>query len=322
MSAAAIALVGPAPLARAVADTTAPVTTANAVSQTRATTDNWSRGAWTVTLSCSDEGTGCAATEFEVDGRGWFPLADRQFFLVAGEGRHVARYRSQDNAGNREADQKIFLGEDDTPPQSEVRPAASLPAHQGWTRGRWTVAVECSDPLAGDPTGASGCASTYSAVDIGPMFVYSSPVTIDEEGLHSFGFYSVDRAGNAQGSSDNVDLGVDRHAPTAQVAVNDLAVVAPGDSIAINAQDPTPAGVYGSSGVRAACLQATRIRHNGHVMITVGKEHTECFPATFRDGFWYANPKLRPGRYDFAARATDVAGNVGVLGPAVRVIVL
>lgn len=80
------------------ADVTAPVTTVHGSDAL------WHRSAVTLTFSATDAGgSGVGATEADLDGAGWSPLAGAPAALaVAGQGVHTVLYRSTDLEGNVE----------------------------------------------------------------------------------------------------------------------------------------------------------------------------------------------------------------------------
>ena len=89
----------------AVADTTAPVTTASGIP-----TSGWSRSAVTVSLSGDDGGgSGVAYTEYSLDGGAYTRGASVAVSLT---GPHTLAFRSADNAGNVEAVKTATIGID------------------------------------------------------------------------------------------------------------------------------------------------------------------------------------------------------------------
>ncbi|MFA5801870.1 MAG: HYR domain-containing protein [Thermoleophilia bacterium] len=87
-------------------DCTAPVTTDNAPT-------GWQNIDVSVTLACTDAGSGCASTTYELDaGASQYGLA----VAVNGDGIHTITYRSQDVAGNVETTKTATVMIDKTPP--------------------------------------------------------------------------------------------------------------------------------------------------------------------------------------------------------------
>jgi hypothetical protein len=102
-----------APVALAVGDTTAPVTTANAPS-------GWVNESTTVSFLATDSESGVAWTIYSVGGGGW--QTGTQVTIVADlvnhttDGVHTIAYRSADNAGNVGAIQTASVSIDTTAP--------------------------------------------------------------------------------------------------------------------------------------------------------------------------------------------------------------
>jgi hypothetical protein len=97
-------------------DTVAPVTTAS-VSPT-ANANGWHRGAVTVTLTATDDRSGVAGTEVDLDGAGWVPYAAPS--VLEADGVHLLRYRSTDGAANVEAAKELVVRIDRIPPEAVV----------------------------------------------------------------------------------------------------------------------------------------------------------------------------------------------------------
>ena len=163
----------------------------------------WYRGPVTVTLKVTDDtgGVGVAYTEYKVDGGPW---VKGRSFTVSGEGRHVVRYRSADNALNLEYDHRLAFGID------TVRPTTTAPAAAGVTSGhqmalQWIVV---------DPAPNAGWATVTIKIKNGAGVVVRTLGPYKKQavntrngatatcnlprGLYRFYVYAKDAAGNAQ----------------------------------------------------------------------------------------------------------------------------
>ena len=119
---------------------------------------------------------------------------------ITGEGASLAANRSvSDAAGNVASATSAPVAIDRTPPLT------SATAPSGWSNSGITVGLSALDNL-------SGVAATYYRVDGGAVLAGSS-VTIDDEGVHTIAFWSVDRAGNVE-QQKTVAVLIDRTAPT------------------------------------------------------------------------------------------------------------
>ncbi len=103
-------------------DKTTPVTTATQMPPPNA--NGWNRTPVSVTLTASDNLSGVARTEFNLDGAGWGPYAGT--IAITGEGIHALRYRSRDRADNLESARMLTVQIDLTPPEAVLQfdPAA------------------------------------------------------------------------------------------------------------------------------------------------------------------------------------------------------
>ncbi len=104
-------------------DTIPPVST---ITLSGTTGENgWYRSNVTATISTSDDETGIASTEYNLDNAGWVQYTGP--FLVTGDRVHTLLYRSVDGAGNREADKSVTIPIDATAP---VNPTYSYHRYQ------------------------------------------------------------------------------------------------------------------------------------------------------------------------------------------------
>jgi hypothetical protein len=164
-------------------DRTAPQTAASAPS-------GWSNTNVTVSLDATDNLSGVAATNYELDGA----PGTGDSVLVA-DGVHTLEYWSVDNAGNEEAHQTITVSVDTIRPDINhiLNPQ---PNANGWNNSA-SVAVEfvCSDNAGG--SGVLRCGPDQS---------------VSAEGIQTVTGTAVDNAGNIR--SEDVEVKIDRTAPT------------------------------------------------------------------------------------------------------------
>jgi hypothetical protein len=158
-------------------DTTKPVTTSNADGA-------WHTGAVTVTLSPTDGGgSGVMHTRYRIDGGAWQWGTSVH---VSGDGNHTVQYYSVDYAGNVENTHSAQVKIDGT------APATASSADDAWHASPFTVTLDPQDAL-------SGVASTHYRVDDGGWQEGTS-VEVSGSGVHDIDFYSVDNAGNTEGT--------------------------------------------------------------------------------------------------------------------------
>ncbi|NOK05185.1 MULTISPECIES: chitobiase/beta-hexosaminidase C-terminal domain-containing protein, partial [Myxococcus] len=185
-------------------DTVAPVTTVSPGGGSY--TD-----AVTVTLSCSDSGSGCRETRYTLDGStpGTGSTQYREPFTLGST--TTVRFYSVDAAGNAEAPGTAtftLVGSADTEPPNTV----ANPASGSFSSPR-SVALTCDDGAG------SGCAATHYTLDgsvptqASPR--YTAPLSIATS--TTLRFFSVDRVGNVE-AVRQARYVVDTEAP--QVAAN------------------------------------------------------------------------------------------------------
>ncbi|VVB95442.1 Uncharacterised protein [uncultured archaeon] len=71
-----------------------------------------------VTLAANDAMSGVANMLYDMDGTGWMNYAGK--FSIHGEGTHLLKYRSVDNAGNNEVEHNMGFTIDKTPPEAII----------------------------------------------------------------------------------------------------------------------------------------------------------------------------------------------------------
>jgi hypothetical protein len=167
-------------------DKTAPVTGISG------TSNNWTNGSVTVTLSPSDALSGVASTSYTVDGGA---TQSGTSFTLATEGDHVITYWSTDEAGNVEATRTAHAKIDKTAPTIGHDFAPS-----GYTDGAWTNAATVTVTFTCTDAG-SGVANCTPPVD----------VTTQGAGQQVHGT-ATDNAGNS--ASDTATVSIDRTPPT------------------------------------------------------------------------------------------------------------
>ncbi|MBN3036978.1 MAG: hypothetical protein JW834_00865, partial [Candidatus Diapherotrites archaeon] len=91
-----------------VADTQHPNTTSSE-------TGGWHTAAYNVTLTCADTSSGCAATNYSMDGGAWSALNEYNV-TISTEGNHTILFNSTDNVGNVEPSNTIWAALDTSDP--------------------------------------------------------------------------------------------------------------------------------------------------------------------------------------------------------------
>ena len=173
------------------ADITPPVTTNNAPA-------GWQTANVTVTLSCTDAGSGCASTSWTATNGGGSGTGNT--VVVSNEGATVISYHSTDVAGNVEApDKTVTVAIDKTAPSvTGLAPTGTVTSSSTTISGSYadlgsginsTTAAVTRDGLP-----VAGCTATATGI--------SCPVSGLADGLHTYTVSVADNAGNT-GSSSN-----------------------------------------------------------------------------------------------------------------------
>ncbi|PWK14983.1 OmpL47-type beta-barrel domain-containing protein [Tumebacillus permanentifrigoris] len=169
-------------LAKLVVDTQAPVTMATAPTA-------WTNQSTVVTLTASDDITGVAKTLYSVNGSAF---VEGTSITVNQEGVNQISFYSVDKVGNTEATKSISVKIDKTAPVTQASQAASV------------VTLTATDAQ-------SGVAKTFYSVN-GATYVEGTTVTVDQEGVNTVSYYSVDQAGNRE-TAQSLQVSVDKTAP-------------------------------------------------------------------------------------------------------------
>jgi hypothetical protein len=266
-------------------DGVAPITTASVAPP--ATQSGWHAAPVTVSLQARDALSGVAATDYRLAGAaGWTPYTGP--FSVGTPGVSTWEYRSLDAAGNLEQTKTLTVSIDTSPPATTVgaTPAANS---SGWRKGAVTLSFTASDAL-------SGPASTqYRLAGAAAWTTYNGPFKIARQGLSTYEFRSLDRAGNLE-PTQSLALRIDSRRPTTKAFA---ATVRKGKRVALRYRvlDASP-----GSGKAKVTLK-----------IYAGKRVVR----TLKAGFYTTNVTrtyswrcgLPRGRYTLKVYATDIAGN-------------
>ncbi len=155
------------------------------------TSNNWTNGDVTVSLSGSDNLSTVAKTEYTVDGG---ETQNGTTFTLATEGDHTVTFRSTDKAGNTEAVQTAHIKIDKTAPTISHAFTPLTYTDGAWTNQDVTVTFSCADQ------GGSGVASC------------TPPVTTSAEGSTTVTGTASDGAGSS--ATDSVSVAIDKTDPT------------------------------------------------------------------------------------------------------------
>ncbi|RLF26467.1 MAG: hypothetical protein DRN01_04665 [Thermoplasmata archaeon] len=109
-----------------------------------------------------------------------------------------------------------WIGLDNTPPRTTIN-LQGTEGENGWYRSNIQITLDAFDD-------GSGVNKIYYKVDNGEQQVYTHPVTLTEEGVHTLTYWSVDNAGNEE-QHHTVTLKIDKHDPTVHITKPDESYV-------------------------------------------------------------------------------------------------
>ncbi|MHA1685299.1 MAG: OmpL47-type beta-barrel domain-containing protein [Candidatus Heimdallarchaeaceae archaeon] len=178
------------------------------------TTDDYSSySAWvtsfpTISLSCSDSGAGCQATQYRVDSDAGSSISMGTWqtgttISFTSDGNYAIDYNSIDNLSNEETTiTKLYILIDTTSPTT----TSSGYTDSTWNNSAVTVSLSCDDSQTGIET--SGCNVTQYRIDLagsntdtlGSWQTYSGAFSLDVDGNYAIDFNSSDVAGNKETS--------------------------------------------------------------------------------------------------------------------------
>jgi len=247
-------------------------------------------GGWTD----PDPSSGLAVFDYQVAGQGWrsfgLPLGTATVVLdpsALADGEQTVVFHATDVAGNAEADRSVVRYTDTT------APVTSDDYDGGWSNAPVQLGLTAQDAGA-------GIADTFFSLDDGATWTSGTTVGVEApadhsaDGSHAVRYYSVDAAqpaGNAE-SPKTATVLIDTAAPVTTITPSaDISLPVDGDvTLALSAVDPLP-----GSGV-----ETIEYSVDGGDW-TNGDTVTVAAPADHSND----------GAHTVAARAVDIAGNVG-----------
>jgi hypothetical protein len=143
-------------------------------------------------INASDEKSGVAQVMYSINN----PLLKETYsepFAIPGDGLHSIAYASTDNVGNAALPQTQQVYVDRSTPRSKV----SYSGRQFWNRDTLFITKETRIVISTSEVG-SGIKAVSYAFDGSPKEVYTTPLTVEKEGLHTFEFFAADNVNNTE----------------------------------------------------------------------------------------------------------------------------
>ncbi|MBS4213031.1 OmpL47-type beta-barrel domain-containing protein [Neobacillus rhizophilus] len=173
-------------------DKTAPTTVSNVE-------DKWYKDGVNVELTATDNLSGVKATYYSINGS---DFTEGTNLVLNQEGTNTITFYSVDNAGNVEESHTVEVKTDKTAPTTVSN------VEDKWYTDTVNVGLTATDNL-------SGVKSTNYSID-GSEFAEGTGLAVEKEGIHTISFYSVDNAGNVEGTKTEA-VKIDKTAPTIKV---------------------------------------------------------------------------------------------------------
>ncbi|MFC9331063.1 OmpL47-type beta-barrel domain-containing protein [Kitasatospora sp. NPDC057015] len=294
-------------------DTTDPVTTA--VADPPSNDSGWHATAVTVTLGATDDLSGVARTEYDVDGAGWTAYSGP--IRLDSPGSHTLSYRSVDRAQNTEPTGTLPVRIDREPPVTTAV-LNPQPNPAGWINANGTVTLTATDDLSGAAsityrtTNAQSTPSTTVAGD-------TAELTISQEGETVITFHATDRAGNVE-ADRTLTVRLDKAPPGSKITTSSGTIfVARPPGGPLDDQYVTGTASDPGSGVDHVDVTFTS-KVPGPTIVE--RATPSCADPTLHSCTWRVRPPSDIGIYRVTSAATDVAGNVETPGPGIDLVVV
>ena len=168
--------------------------------------NDWYVGPIDVTIIASDQGSGLAAVEYNLDAAGW--VEGRQL-RIDEDGLHTLIARATDNAGNQTETDLDQLNLDSEAPTTALI-IDQIPAFEDWYDEEVTVVFSPTDVTSGPDY------VTWQLDDASPQ--QSNSAVISEDGVNTLQFAATDLAGNVE-ETQIAQIKVDRLPPVTSYVI-------------------------------------------------------------------------------------------------------
>ncbi|RTE08370.1 OmpL47-type beta-barrel domain-containing protein [Paenibacillus whitsoniae] len=190
-------------------DVTAPVTTAVVTPSEPDGLEGWYVHPVTVSLSATDDLSGVSKTEYSLDGgTTWLNYAEA--ITIDQDGQYTLSYRSTDIAGNVETLKIVPIQLAMTGPTTT---AVMAPSEPDGLNGWYTVPVTMTLSASGKAEYSLNGGDTWQS--------YTSPISLEQDGVHVIHYRSTNDAGNI-GAVQTVTVNIDKTAPADAVFAADI----------------------------------------------------------------------------------------------------
>ena len=176
-------------------------------------------GSAQLAVTAEDKGiypSGLASTECRLDGGNVQPYTQPIGMSGLTDGTHTLYCHSSDRAGNQEAEQKLTVIVNNSPPTTVL---TLSPPHRSMPDGSYMASPTTVLNLfaSGSP---SGIAKTEYQIDGGP-WQSAAPFTISTEGAHTIRFRSMDRLGNKE-EPKSASVSIDKKPPLTEIQIDGI----------------------------------------------------------------------------------------------------
>ncbi|MFB5088838.1 hypothetical protein PGC35_16895 [Psychrobacillus sp. PGGUH221] len=242
-------------------DTEAPTTKTSEIPE-------WFTANTSINLFATDALSGVSKTFYSIDGAAY--MEGTTIKVDGSKASYKVSFYSVDVAGNKEEVQTIEIKAD------LIAPTTTATAPSEWTNEDVVVKLQAQDA-------ESGVEKTFYSIN-GSAFVEGDTFTVQQEGIHTIQFYSVDLAGNVE-ESNTIKVKIDKTVPAVLMDVNKEYKLGDSLQLTYSANDSLSGVVSEEMIVTSPSLKTTVVANGESVKFD------------------------EPGKYNVTVTVTDAAGN-------------
>ncbi len=240
----------------------------------------WYPDSVTVTLTSTDDTSGVASREYQLDSTSWQTYSAA--VVVSGDGPHAFAYRATDNAGVVETTHTSTINVDAAAPATMISLAGTVGSN-GWYTTAVSVTLTAADS-------GGGVGSVWYRLNGGSWSAFSTAIPVASEGTTTVEYNATDVFGHDE-TTHSQDVKVDTVAPTATL---------------------TPSGTSGNAGWYTSAVSVAVAGSDATSGLATREYRIDA-------GTWQATSgtfSVTEGTHAVDVRATDAAGLVSAVQSA------
>ncbi|HEV7474955.1 MAG TPA: hypothetical protein VGN90_12960, partial [Pyrinomonadaceae bacterium] len=258
--------------------------------------NNYFTGPAQVSLTVTDDVSGLAYTDFQIDDGP--TTAYYSAFSVTGEGTHLVKFWSTDMAGNVSAVSTTVIKIDSIVPSTQATLSGTAGAN-GWNLGAVQVSLSAADNL-------SGVQTTYYKVDGGTTKTYTGAFNVSGNDLHTVNFWSVDKATNTE-TTRSVAVNIDPNTPNVTANASPASAPKSSNPVTVTVSGHVTDTISGAASATYSVVDEYCVTQpSGSVVLQANGNYsfTLSLPATRNVGDFDGH------KYTITVRGYDQAGNM------------